>query len=738
MYKQLDGQETMTASGSDKPAILVVDDDDAFRQLMCNILQPRGYTIFEARTPREADQLLTQMEPLLTIVDYRLPETDGLTWITNLREAGRKFPIVFVTATWVDAKTFNWLRNILKVSLILSKPIVPELFLQQIEPILPARVVQELHAESAQQTEALTNLAVQMVEQLLSTKEFSTEQGVEQLERLINSSISQTELVEALRRLDMKVKVERQLTAAKGTYVKQVINELRELGQLLHSVQRDPGNRADLDEAIQRCHKIAGSAGTFGMVHIGEVAKKIENLMRSYDPTDTLQEVLWNETFRGLGEAEQLATAAVAECSDENEFNQAVSQILMVGSEHRYREYIADLNTENHVNIVLVDNIAAALIRSKKIKFDAALIDLALDQAEFMFKLTQDLREVPGNAAMPIGFISDPESPLSPFEILFYGASAVLELPFNKEQVHEMLAKLHQIGQSRKPRVLVVDDDEVLSGFVATILRGEQMVADTLNSPIQILEKLNDFQPDVVVLDVIMPGLSGYDVCRVIRRSEEFRALPVVFLTSKSNTEGRAAAFAAGGNDFLSKPVLAPELIMRVRGQIDRANLTADADKDKETGVLSRKNFFKFVDDRMEEVCAKSERLALCLLSIDDFVALNAAHSPSSVEHVITALGGLLQTHFRTEDLRGRLSEEVFALSFRGKGRETVAVAVELLLQRFHEMKFSSISYGSFKCTVSAGVAIYPDDGSTTSDLLTAANQRLTTGRLQQFGQVNA
>jgi diguanylate cyclase (GGDEF)-like protein len=735
--KKLEGQSTVTESGSHKPTILVVDDDENFRQLMCDVLQPRGYTVLEAPTPHDADQLLTRFEPLLTIVDYRLPGTDGLTWITQLREAGRKFPIVFVTANWIDAKTFNWLRNILKVSLILSKPIVPELFLQQIEPILPAQVVQKLHAENAEQTEALTNLAVQMVEKLLSTKEYSTEQGIEQLERLINSSLSQSDLVETLRRLDMKVKVEHQLTVAKGTYIKQLITELRELGQLLQSVQHDPANRADLDEAIQRCHKIGGSAGTFGMLHIGEVAKKIESLMRSYDPNDTLQEILWSETFRGLSEAEQLATAALSECSDDNEFSQAVSQILMVGSEERYREYMAELNRENHVNIVLVENIAAALMRSKKTKFDAALIDLTLDKPEFLFKLTQDLREVPGNAAMPIGFICDPASPISPFEILFYGASAVLELPFDKDQVRTVLTKLHEMGQSRKPRVLVVDDDEVLSGFVATILRGEQMVADTLNSPIQILEKLNSFQPDVVVLDVIMPGLSGYDVCRVIRASEEFRSLPIVFLTSKSTTEGRAAAFAAGGNDFLSKPVLAPELITRVRAQVDRATLTADASRDEATGVLSRKNFFKFVDDQMEAVRASSDKLTFCLLSVDDFVSLNAAHSPSSVEHVITALGEILQTHFRAEDLRGRLSEEAFALSFRGKGRETVAAAVELLLQRFHDMKFSSISYGSFKCTISAGIATCPEDGTTTTALLTVANRKLTSGRLQQFGQVN-
>ncbi len=737
MYEQLGNSETATANSSAKRSILIVDDDDYFRGVIADILQPRGYKIMQARNPQEAEGLLARTEPVLAIIDYRMPGTDGLTWITKLRESGRKFPIVFVSATWIDAKTFNWLRNILKVSLILSKPVVPELFLQQVEPILPAQVVEELHGENAEQIEALTNLAVQMVEKLMETKEFSSEQGVEQLERLINSDISQSELVEALRRLDMKVKVERQLVAAKGTYVKQVIGELRELGHLMHEVQRDGSNRADLDEAIQRCHKIAGSAGTFGLAQVGEVVKKIESFMRAYDPTDTLQEVLWNETFRGLSEAEQMATVALSECSDDNELNQAVSQILLVGKEARYRDYLFELNKENHVNIVLVESVAASLIRSKKIKFDAALIDLTLDQPALLFKLTQDLREIPGNAAMPIGFINDPAQPISPFELLFYGASSVLELPFTRQQVHDALIKLHEMGQSRKPRVLVVDDDDVLSGFVATILRGEQMVVDTLSSPIQIEEKLSEFQPDVVVLDVIMPGLSGYDVCRLIRRSEEFRALPVVFLTSKSNTEGKAAAFAAGGNDFLSKPVLAPELITRVRGQIDRATLTADAGKDPVTGVLTRKNFFKFVDDRIDDAAAHSDKLTLCLLSIDDFVSLNAAHSPSSVEHAINALGAMMQAHFRTEDLRGRLSEEVFALAISGRGSETVAAAVEMLMQRFHDLKFSSISYGAFKCTVSAGVASYPEDGDTTAGLLGVANHKMTSGRLRQFGQVN-
>jgi DNA-binding response OmpR family regulator len=85
-----------------------------------------------------------------------------------------------------------------------------------------------------------------------------------------------------------------------------------------------------------------------------------------------------------------------------------------------------------------------------------------------------------------------------------------------------------------------------------------------LNEPIRIIQALERCQPEVVVLDVIMPGLSGYDVCREIRKHERWRSLAVLFLTAKSNQEGRALAFRAGGDDLIAKPVLKEELIARV------------------------------------------------------------------------------------------------------------------------------------------------------------------------------
>lgn len=120
-------------------SVLIVDDDPAFRGLVANLLKSRGFRTVEASNTNEATSLYSK-DTVLAIVDYRLPGDNGLNWITNLRDSGRNIPVVFVSATPCDQSTFNWLRNILRVSLIVKKPIIPEVFLQQVESLLPQDV----------------------------------------------------------------------------------------------------------------------------------------------------------------------------------------------------------------------------------------------------------------------------------------------------------------------------------------------------------------------------------------------------------------------------------------------------------------------------------------------------------------------------------------------------------------------------------------------------------------------
>jgi diguanylate cyclase (GGDEF)-like protein len=716
--------------------IVVLDDDDAFRESMIAILKPRGFTVLEAKSAQEASSILATVEPLLVIVDYRLPGgTDGVSWITQLREQGRQFPIVFISADWCDAKTFNWLRNILKVSLILNKPIVPNLFIQQIEPLLPSQVIQTLSDRADERSLAANDEAMILLDQLIGDKDNVSRQTLADLEQVANSATNDQELLAQLRQFQMKMNVEKQLRSARAGYLKQLLSEWQNLARLVQAAQQDPNNRLALDEGVQASHRIAGSAGTFGFTAVGETSKRIEGYLRAFDPEDTLQEVLWNETFRALGDGESLVHAALEDFVEGDLDSSPTSQMLLVGAEAKFAQLHDSMRDTNNVNLVVSDNPAGALNKVKKSKFDGLIVDLTFDKPDRLMQLIEDIRAVEVNQLIPVGIICDAKTRPSPMDILYYGVSEIISQGVSADNLSQTVSRLQSIGQARKPRILVVDDDDKLSGFVATILGGEDMVVDTLAAPIRIMEVLHEFQPDVVILDVMMPGLSGYDVCRMIRHSDQFSSLPIIFLTSKSTAEGRAAAFQAGGNDFLSKPVMAAELLARVHGQVDKLNLHADAGGDS-SGLLSRKRFLTNLAEKIEIAKATEQELTVCLLTVDDFLSLGILHSMMSAEQTLSGLGQLLQSHFRAEDVRGRLGEEAFAIVCLGQTKDTMLYAIDKILKQFEQLRFSSVAYGHFKSSFSAGLANFPKDGDNVSDLLNAANQKMLNARQRGLGKV--
>ncbi|HEY3531685.1 MAG TPA: response regulator [Casimicrobiaceae bacterium] len=117
----------------------------------------------------------------------------------------------------------------------------------------------------------------------------------------------------------------------------------------------------------------------------------------------------------------------------------------------------------------------------------------------------------------------------------------------------------------RAPKVLVVDDTPVNVKLLGDLLGVKGYAVTTAQNGEEALAKLADDVPDIVLLDVMMPGLSGYDVCRRIREDSRTALLPVVMVTSLDPQQERIHGIEAGADDFLSKPINQPELFARVR-----------------------------------------------------------------------------------------------------------------------------------------------------------------------------
>jgi len=118
--------------------------------------------------------------------------------------------------------------------------------------------------------------------------------------------------------------------------------------------------------------------------------------------------------------------------------------------------------------------------------------------------------------------------------------------------------------------VLIIEDDEIVARTIERSLRGDEFKITVTNSGVEGLKVARRRPPGLVILDIIMPGMDGYTVCREMRADPLISEVPILFLTAKIKDEDKIAGFIAGADDYLTKPFNVDELVLRVRAILRR------------------------------------------------------------------------------------------------------------------------------------------------------------------------
>jgi DNA-binding response OmpR family regulator len=123
--------------------------------------------------------------------------------------------------------------------------------------------------------------------------------------------------------------------------------------------------------------------------------------------------------------------------------------------------------------------------------------------------------------------------------------------------------------------ILVIEDDEIVARTIKRSLRSENFPVEVATNGLEGLKQARQNRPMLVILDVIMPGMDGYAVCRELRADPLLETTPILFLTAKIKEQDKIAGFVAGGDDYLSKPFNLDELILRVKAILRRTHPTS-------------------------------------------------------------------------------------------------------------------------------------------------------------------
>jgi DNA-binding response OmpR family regulator len=294
-------------------------------------------------------------------------------------------------------------------------------------------------------------------------------------------------------------------------------------------------------------------------------------------------------------------------------------------------------------------------------------------------------------------------------ELVRAGARRIVGAGVRPEHVVAELAALGSDRRRNVTSVLAVDDDRISLEIIGAALRAVGHEVTTCADAMEFWSVLERSRPDLVVLDVQMPGADGIDLCRAMRADPHWRGTPVLFLTATTSSGAVAELFAAGADDYVPKPVQPAELVTRVAGRLERmGQARTGARTDVVTGLLRR----EAAEPQLEWLLALALRLrqpfAVASLAVDGFDALPDAER----ERGLVLAGVVARSVLRAGDIGAVWSAGELVLGMIGAHEHDV----RRLLAR-------AISGGPAEeqLTGSAGVAEYPRDGEDLIALVAAA-----------------
>jgi diguanylate cyclase (GGDEF)-like protein len=274
-------------------------------------------------------------------------------------------------------------------------------------------------------------------------------------------------------------------------------------------------------------------------------------------------------------------------------------------------------------------------------------------------------------------------------------------------------------AEDRQARILVVDDNTDNAEIISTRLRYRGYSILEAGTGQGALDSVQEHTPDLVLLDIMLPDIDGFEVSRRIKGDDSLPFIPIILVTARDSTEDKVMGFEAGADDYLTKPINFSELEARVRSMLRIKKLQDELEeKNRElqrlsvsdglTGLYNHRHIHGLLRDEFERSGRTGASLTVAMFDLDLFKSINDSWGHPAGDRVLVQLAGILRVSARDVDRLGRYGGEEFIAILPSTDAVGGSVFVERVRQAVENHKFDIGSDESIRMTISAGVATYP------------------------------
>jgi len=291
-----------------------------------------------------------------------------------------------------------------------------------------------------------------------------------------------------------------------------------------------------------------------------------------------------------------------------------------------------------------------------------------------------------------------------------------------------------QKDTSHKPVVLIADDNRVIIKLLGEVLTREGYKVAEVHDGRSVLQSLPSIRPDLILLDVDLPKMSGFEVCRKLKKNATSADIPVLFVTSRNDKKDILAGFAAGGQDYVVKPSTRAELLARVRTHLalrrTQQKLKASEARYRElslrddlTGFYNTRYLYQTLQGQLD--MHRTRPLSVVFMDIDNFKYVVDTYGHLNGSRTLAELADVVRSVLPEGCYGVSYGGDEFVIVLAGYDHNQGMQVAEQIRRAVEKASFLTTMDLSIHITVSCGVSTFPEDAQTLTELLACADHAL-------------